>query len=80
MFSSITALGWIVEIHRVSVNLSSVAVIYSSQDLDCHTQFYEKLLSVGCFVLCGITLLTSVHCVLALSREFKSRQINPSII
>ena len=35
-FSSITALGWMVEIHGVSVNIRAVAGIYSSQDLDCH--------------------------------------------
>lgn len=36
VFSSITALGWMVEIHGVSVNIRAVAVIYSGQDLDCH--------------------------------------------
>lgn len=62
------------------MNIDDVAVIYSSQELDCHARFCKKVLYAGYFVLCGISLLTSDHCVLALSREFRSRQINSSII
>jgi len=57
-----------VEMHGVSTNTCGVAVIHSGRDSDCHVSLCKKLLSAGYFVLCGITLLTSHHSVLALSR------------
>lgn len=57
-----------------------IFVIYSSQYPDCRAWICKKLLCAGYFVLCVTALLTSDCCALAPSREFKSRQINSSII